>query len=413
MNPCKVIKSGQNVCKPLKFISTVITKTSNDIRSTLNTIIKFFSFKVKRHIDASGNINSSKSAIQIMAEVKADIESKTSWILTVANIVSNALSITFLFLFINSVFYLKNFLSKDRYDNFYITKSFKIYDQQCKTTGKSSLLPLKRKERKKYVDTRSLWLSSKELNKTTQGLVKVAIHFLIATVIIFFDYVLYFVLQLIDRYGNLNINLRGSTTFDVSVEGKGPISKFLKVFLTSIELNSEFDLDFNLTTCIPNPSQPNVKNIYIFGFLYLFIFVLVILQAYGLRLRRKIATFFYPERDAERIHYLHEKIEANRKSFFSWLNHRLASNHKQHYVENRMAFRGWLEYRHPRIAKCFCCCLPKKKICICCSNEQDRTTKFYECEKCHSEYCDDCYRDMQYTCLICSNTAEASSVSKM
>jgi hypothetical protein len=29
----------------------------------------------------------------------------------------------------------------------------------------------------------------------------------------------------------------------VSVEGKGPISKFLKVFLTSIELNSEFDLD--------------------------------------------------------------------------------------------------------------------------------------------------------------------------
>lgn len=164
MNPCIVIKFGQNVCKPLILISTAIKRTSNDIRSTLNTIIKFFSFKIKRHIGASANINSSKSATQIMAEVKADIESKTSWILTVANIVSNVLAITFLFLFINSVFYLKNFLSKDQYDNFYITKSFKVYDQQCKTTGKSALLPLKRKERKKYVDTRSLWLSSKELN---------------------------------------------------------------------------------------------------------------------------------------------------------------------------------------------------------------------------------------------------------
>lgn len=239
---------------------------------------------------------------------------------------------------------------------------------------------------------------------------KVGIHLLIATIIIFFDYVLYFVLQLIDRYGNLNINIGGSTTLEVTVGGSGLISKFLKVFLTGINLDNDFDVNFNLTTCIPNPKKPDDKNIYIFGFLYFFAFVFLIMQAYGLRLRRKIATFFYPERDAERIKYLHEKIRHNRKSFFSWIKQHLMSRNKHQYIENRITLRGLIEYRHPRFAKYFCCCLPKKIMCISCSNEQDGTIKFHECEKCHSEYCDDCYGDMQYTCLICRSRAEASKL---
>ncbi|XP_052065077.1 DC-STAMP domain-containing protein 2-like isoform X1 [Mytilus californianus] len=400
---CKVVQvANVLVCKPIKFISTVIEGANNAVNSVLNTVISFFYFDFDGGISATGNINSSKTAAQIISEVKADIQSRTKWILTVSGIVSNILIITLLLLFLKSIFYLKKFLSKDRYDNIYITKAFKIYDQQCKAQGKPSVLPLKRKERRNYADTRSPWLSSKEIAHAKTGITKIGIHLLIATVIIVFDYVLYFVLMLIDRYGNLNINIGGNSYLNVSVEGSGFISAFLRAFLTTVELNSDFGVEFNLTTCIPNPSKPDDNNIYKFSFLYFFAFVFLIMQAYGLRLRRKIVTFFYPERDIERIKFLHEKIRHQRKSLLNWLTQHVISRNKQFHMENRITFRGWMEYRCPIFARYFCPCLPKYKICISCENKHNGTIQFHQCEKCQSNYCEECFGDMKYSCLICN-----------
>ncbi|VDI57840.1 Hypothetical predicted protein [Mytilus galloprovincialis] len=406
---CKVVQvANVLVCKPIKFISTVIEGANTAVKSVLNDVISFFYFDFDGDISTIGNINSSKTAAQIISQVKADIQSRTKWILTVSGIVSNVLVITLLLLFLKSIFYLKKFLSKDRYDNIYISKAFKTYDQQCKEQEKPSVLPLKRKECRNYADTRSPWLSSKEIDHAKTGITKIGIHILIATVIIFFDYVLYFVLMLIDRYGNLNINIGGTSSLSVSVEGSGFISAFLRAFLSTIKLDSDFGVEFNLTTCIPTPSKPDDNNIYKFSFLYFFAFVFLIMQAYGLRLRRKIVTFFYPERDIERIKYLHEKIRHQRKSLLNWLTQHVISRNKQFHMENRITFRGWMEYRCPIFAKYFCPCLPKYKTCISCENKEDGRIRFHQCDECQSNYCEECFGDMKYICLVCNAKSNMS-----
>ncbi|XP_076114020.1 DC-STAMP domain-containing protein 2-like [Mytilus galloprovincialis] len=405
---CKVVQVGNYVaCKPLKFIAHIIEVANNEINSFLDGITSFFSFDFEGGFDADGKINSSKTAAQIISQVKEDIQSRTKWILTVSGIVSNVLVITLLLLFLKSIFYLKKFLSKDSYDNIYISKAFKTYDQQCKEQGKPSVLPLKRKECRNYADTRSPWLSSKEIDHAKTGITKIGIHILIATVIIFFDYVLYFVLKLIDRFGNLNINIGGTSSLSVSVEGSGFISAFLRAFLGTVELDSDFGVEFNLTTCIPTPSKPDDDNIYKFSFLYFFAFVFLIMQAYGLRLRRKIVTFFYPERDIERIKYLHEKIQHQRKSLMNWLTQHVISRNKQFHMENRISFRGWMKYRCPIFAKCFCPCLAYK-TCISCENKDDGKIRFHRCDKCQSNYCEECFGDMNYSCLICKTESNIS-----
>jgi len=46
----------------------------------------------------------------------------------------------------------------------------------------------------------------------------------------------------------------------------------------------------------------------VLGILYVILIVMVMLQAYGLRLRHVVASHFYPEREKDRIRFLHRKL---------------------------------------------------------------------------------------------------------
>lgn len=405
---CKVLTVGEYVvCTPLRFFSDLAGKTTSGIKEAVSSITNFFYFDFDGDFDLNGNINSSKSAAQIVSEVKADILSQLAKFSQAASIFGNILTLTLLVLIIKSAIYLRKFLSKDSYDNFYITSSFKHFDLECGAQGGTTVLPLKRGERSKYVDTRSPFLVKQEIIHFKQGFGKVIIHLLIATIIIVFDYTLYFVLSLIDRYGNLNINIGGNNKLEVSVDGTGFIAAFLRTFLNAIDLNSDFGVEFNLTTCIPMASKPDENNIYVFSFLYFFAFIFVIFQAYGLRMRRKIATFFYSERDEQRNQFLHEKIRHKRKSFFGWMRQHILSRNKQFHIENRITFRGWIQYKYPLCARVFSFCLPSNRKCLSCEVEYDGEIRFTVCPVCRSNYCEECFiRDMKNNCLLCDTRAK-------
>ena len=77
--------------------------------------------------------------------------------------------------------------------------------------------------------------------------------------------------------------------------------------VNNMNLNSTYNVTFNFTTCLPNPNKPEYSTAAVIIFLYCIALFCTLLQGYGLRLRRKIASIFYPEQEVARIHYLHEK----------------------------------------------------------------------------------------------------------
>jgi len=217
-------------------------------------------------------------------------------------------------LILQSFHYLKNYLSKDEYNNIYITPYFKRYDYKRKKEGKPHVLPLDKKEKKFYIDSSSLRMGKAEMLTGGIGMAQIVLHMLIAMVILFFDFVLYYCLALVARYAKVNISISGQSRILLRVTGAGVIAKLLQSLITGIDLEGSYEADYNITTCLPVPVEPQFNQIYTYIAIYCLTIVCTFLEAYGLRLRRVICAYYYPEQEKDRIAYLHRKIRHNRKA---------------------------------------------------------------------------------------------------
>ena len=56
---------------------------------------------------------------------------------------------------------------------------------------------------------------------------------------------------------------------------------------------------------------------------YLGVFVFMLIEAYGLRLRRLICAFFYRKREKKRVLYLYNEMLKKRKGFLRHMRHRV------------------------------------------------------------------------------------------
>ena len=127
----------------------------------------------------------------VVTEIQEDLFSRTQPILDFFTSLNNILILSLLFLFFKSLFYVKNYRTKDRYDNIYITGAFEKFDEECKKKGYKTVLPLKEREKTKYIFTRSKVLSMIEVMRLKKGLVKFGYHMVISALVFGFDFVLF------------------------------------------------------------------------------------------------------------------------------------------------------------------------------------------------------------------------------
>ena len=312
-------------------------------------------------------------------------------------------------MFIKSFLYLKNYLSKDYYDNIYITSEFCRYDKKRADLGKQSVLPLTNREKRKYIDTMSRWLSQREVLSTAGALQTILLHMIVVACIITADYILFYILHLMKKFGEHVINVRGTARVHFTISGFGVISKYLNAFAQGVQINNTFQVDFNVSTCLPIPHEPDIRPIYYVIALYILTFTFLILHAYGMRMRRGIVAYFYPEQEYDRIMFLHNQIRHKRATIFTWLKQYLPFRRKQQDISEKISLRGMCFYRCPKMASLFGCCTPKEPLeCMVCAGADDGLHKFYECKtlKCNGVFCGDCYREAKGECLVCncSNT---------
>ncbi|XP_033753289.1 DC-STAMP domain-containing protein 2-like [Pecten maximus] len=362
----------------------------------------FFVFGLNTTFDISGDINSSQTSEQIINNVKADILSKTTVVLYYAKIIGQVLACSLILLLLRSFLYLSKWRAKEAYDNIYITKEFARYDAKRKNSGKEHILPLKQREKHKYIVTNSILMAPLELKTCQKGAVMIGRSLLISTIIIAIDYALYYLLVLIETYGNINVNVSGTGVIMLNVEGSSIMAVILRQLASAVAIDYDYNIDFNMTYCLPNPHEPDTRTIYLVVFLYLMAFAMMFMQAYGLRIRRKVAAHFYPEVEFDRIQYLHSKIRIKRRTLVGWIAHLLTSRRKEKDVSERMTLGSWFYYTCPFMAS-MCDCQPAKTICLNCDRESDGLLKFHICQTkgCDSVYCTPCFREMNEICQVC------------
>ena len=409
---CSLVGAVSFACKPLKFMANLFTDLTGGIVKILGSVENFFRFKIKSNLDISGSINISKNASTVVTEIQEDLFSRTQPILDFFTSLNNILILSLLFLFFKSLFYVKNYRTKDRYDNIYITGAFEKFDEECKKKGYKTVLPLKEREKTKYIFTRSKVLSMIEVMRLKKGLVKFGYHMVISALVFGFDFVLFYVLRLLSDYADMALTVEGLNIVQIDVQGRGFLSGILRFMVNNMNLNSTYNVTFNFTTCLPKPNQPDYSTAVGILFLYVIALFCTLLQGYGKRVRRKIASSFYPEQEVARIHYLHEKIIHGRLTFRAWMKELVFRRRKEHGVMERVTLRGFLASRF-RCFEMFCSCLlPVRRACNCCDALARSGMVFRKClnKRCNAVFCGECFAQMKNHCFVCETKQEIELV---
>ena len=399
-------------CNPVEWLENQLEPVAEAIEGLLQTVEEFFAFEVSADVDISGDISVSKNASTVLSEVTAEVLSKTRVIIQFVTSVSNLVAVSLIFLFLKSLNYIKNYRLKDHYDNIFITKAFVAFDDECKERNEEAVMPLQSHELKLYVVTYNPLLSEAERKTIKYELKLLGYHFLFGALIMAFDYIVYYSLNLISDYGGVALNVEGVNTIDVDVEGEGVFGVIIHSMVDTLTLNSTYSVAFNFTACLPDPSEPNLWFIPSVVGLYAMAVCIVIMQGYGLRLRNKIVSSFYPEQDAARIHYLHQKILHERLNILSWLKDLILCRRKEGQVRERLRFRNLIGYLCPRFAKYCDVCMPAKRACLSCDRPARVGMIFHKCKtpKCNALYCESCFEVTKQICLVCEAKNEVGIV---
>jgi len=347
-------------------------------------------------------VNASKSVTDLQKEVNEDITSKTDSVFAFLRYLKRFLSFSLLIVVVQSIWYLRNYLAKDGYDNIYITSQFKLLDKNNLESGLPSVLPLKKKEKEKYVDARSWKLGQSELVHIKLSFFLILMHFVLCFLILFFDVALFYILELIRRHGDVELSAQGTGEAKIAVKGQGPVADFYRLIIRDLSISNNYSATVDIGGCLSNARSPYFDMYAYYILLYFVVLVLALLQGYGLRLRRKISAFYYPEQEAARIDFMHKKIRHKRVGLLKFLRQQEAR------VKDQPWLSTWLMFKFPFLSKLFS--TGNRDECLSCEHQESSfsNVKVRRCsgksdgQQCEAVYCDTCWNDLKDECPLCS-----------
>ncbi|XP_061427416.1 dendritic cell-specific transmembrane protein isoform X2 [Lethenteron reissneri] len=189
--------------------------------------------------------------------------------------------------------YFRRYRQKLSFDNVYITNQFCSIDRELSRRGEEHVLPLLKVEREKLVILSSLALSSVERRAMVRYAVPVITNGLLCAVAIVVDYGVFLLVDVV--YRHMDSIAHEHISLDMNVEN-------------NLSLIADKCFDKNRPPTPPDKGTI-VKVCVLFAALALF----SLSSAFINRLRRKVVSLFYPEREVQRILYLHKKILDKRR----------------------------------------------------------------------------------------------------
>ncbi|KAM4865412.1 dendritic cell-specific transmembrane protein [Thomomys bottae] len=204
-----------------------------------------------------------------------------------------------LLIILSTGLFMKRYLgpSGRKYENIYITRQFVQFDEKERDQQRPGVLPLNKKERKKYLVTPSLRLTPKERRYLGLFLLPVLTYLYIWVLFAAIDYLLYRLIfsvsQQFHSLPGLQIHLK------LHREKQG----------TQDTLHgSSFNISVFGPSCIPKPRLLLSKTWLPLLLILVTLVLLGLLSSILMQLKITVSASFYPSVERERIQYLHAKL---------------------------------------------------------------------------------------------------------
>ncbi|CAH8474355.1 unnamed protein product [Schistosoma mattheei] len=336
-----------------------------------------------------------------------------SWILVVWTL------FTMLILVIQAIIFKKCWLSKDSYDNVYITDEFIKQEIQAFKRGLVPTVPLIRKEKKLYKKLSSFsWTISEKQSAVFNSLMLLTWSTSIILVMIT-DYVMYTIFNIMSvlflydysDFGNItgkdDEQINEDETNELYIDGDSTFANIVQSLISLMNPLKNIELNIDVTLCRPTLTPPDLYRYAFICLLLSLAYLSVVFQVYVMRLRHVIMIWYYPKTAARRAAWLRIHIRNNR-GLYNRIIHKIktidiASNHRS---QNLSRFGRYL-CRNPRVAYFLKLFGVQRIICTFCGSDGNPSKKvefkqnFTRCEECDAYFCRACQIALNHICLLC------------
>ncbi|ELW68398.1 dendritic cell-specific transmembrane protein [Tupaia chinensis] len=195
--------------------------------------------------------------------------------------------------------FMKRFLGPggQKYENIYITRQFVQFDERERHQQRPCVLPLNKKERKKYTIVPSLQLTPRERKNLGLFFLPILTHLYVWVLFAAGDYLLY---RLIFSVGKHFQSLPGLQVHLELQEGKQGTQDLIH--------HSAFNISVFEPNCIFKPKLLLSETWIPLSILLVILVMLGLLSSFLMQLKILVSAAFYPSVERERIQYLHAKL---------------------------------------------------------------------------------------------------------
>jgi hypothetical protein len=386
------------LCRPSRWAGEAIQDAINTTQAAMKKLKKALQFEVDSGPYYNTRTNASKVLYEVRQKVDNEFLAKTEYFHFVIGILIKLTPLGLLLLVYVAYLHIKHYMARDTYDNVYITENFKALDQKRAEVAGDTLFPLKRCELNYLIDCTSSDLSPPEDGLFRIGLCVLILHLLISFTCYMFDYILYWVLALIERHSSPRFDVTGREALEQVVDGEGIIVELLDVFLQGFHPGTLYGFSADTNQCLPKPVAPSVIHLLVIFLMYFVLILTILLKAYLLRFRDKLTGFFFPERQKARIVHLYNVLLNQRTRFPRMLQQRARIRHRERLLGAQISLLPRLAARCP---PCRAFVTPGASSCLVCGAPEDHNFRDCDTDKCGGGYCGECWDDLHRLCPLC------------
>ncbi|KAM5295060.1 E3 ubiquitin-protein ligase DCST1 isoform 4-T5 [Glossophaga mutica] len=312
------------------------------------------------------------------------------------------LSFTFLLILHASFSYMDSYNGDIRFDNIYISTYFCQIDERRRKLGKRTLLPLRKAEKKTVIFPYDPTIQASEMRNVVRELMETLPVLLLLLVLCGLDWALYSTFDTIRHHSFLQYSFHSSHRLEVKVGGDSMLARLLRKTIGALNTSSETMVESNNTPCLPQPVCLNARAYLRTGLPVALLVCLCLLQAFGYRLRRVIAAFYFPKREKKRVLFLYNEL-LRKRAAFTKLRRAAIVRHARQQRAPRHHLADILHHRCPLLRPWL------RRSCVVC--QAPETPESYVCltRDCEAVYCRSCWDDMRQQCPVCTPREELSS----
>ncbi|XP_004693697.2 PREDICTED: DC-STAMP domain-containing protein 2 [Condylura cristata] len=408
--PFKLILCGlasviQLFCIIPKYIQPFLKKTiGTPLRNIVDRVRREFEFNVTANHHFFVDLNASRSLSQVAQDLSEAISMKLHGVRDVMSMMGYTTSLLLAFLYLQALLYRYRYLTKDHFDNIYITSRFMRMEAVRSKAGLTTVMPLSAHEATQYIQTGSIFLSQREQVFYILATFDLIRHFFLALLLVFLDYSVFWVLDLARHQLQGEIVARSPVLVSINVEGVGYTGRIYRDLVSAFDVLQQGNISVLSQRCALRPSEPDSKVYLSIGVMYGLCFFVTLFGNYVSRLRRVICASYYPSREQERVTYLYNELLSRRSNLSSALHRSvLRRAADQGHESVLLVLAKWCPCLAPFIKKSW----RHQILCLGCGQPQDEgdMEKFVSCSTpgCKGIFCSTCFGLLNNTCSVCAS----------